>query len=45
VVDRRGRKVEGIEIPISRKIYSRYFRQWEEKLITVTVEAGGCCSL
>jgi transposase len=41
VVDRRGRKVEGREIPTNRKVYSRYFRQWKEKLITVAVEAGG----
>lgn len=41
VVDRRGRKVEGREIPTSRKWYKWYFKQWKKKLITIAVEAGG----
>lgn len=41
VVDRRGRKVEGREIPTSRKWYKWYFKQWKKKLVTVAVEAGG----
>lgn len=41
VIDRRGRKVEGREIPTNRKGYLSYFKQWNGKVLEVAVEAGG----
>lgn len=41
VTDRKGKKVEGEEIPTDRHAYRQYFKQWKDKAVEVAVEAGG----
>ena len=40
VVDGRGEKIEGKEIPTDRDSYRQYFTPWAKKPAKVAVEAG-----
>lgn len=40
-IDKKGKKIEGKEIPTDKHGYRSYFKQWKGKAVEVAVEAGG----